>query len=93
MLLNLTSRYSVKARNHPYGGLYCDSSRGPSFGFGDLRACEPMLGEKNIISYASGHGYMIGGSKGTLKQGDINPLTGDKLIEEYEDLFTESTAT
>jgi hypothetical protein len=43
---------------------------------------------------------MIGGNKGSLKEGDINPLTGDKLIcrhfedeDEEEDLdFSESTA-
>ena len=31
-LLNLTNRYNVTARNHPFGGIFCDSVRGPSFG-------------------------------------------------------------
>ncbi len=36
MLLNLTNKYSVKARDHDFGGILCDSSYGPSFGIAEL---------------------------------------------------------
>jgi hypothetical protein len=32
MLLNLTNKYNVKARDHKYGGIRCASNIGPSFG-------------------------------------------------------------
>ena len=36
---------------------------------------------------------MIGGTEGTLKEGDINPLTKDKIINNgYGSFFTVSTA-
>ncbi len=56
-------------------------SYGFSFGYGELRADEPLLGEGNIISWVGEEGYMIGGTKGTLKEGDINPLTKDKIVK------------
>ncbi len=37
-------------------------------------------------------GYMIGGTKGTLKEGDINPLTKDKIVKKYLNFCSESTA-
>ncbi len=51
-----------------------------------------MLGEGNVISVVGREGFMIGGNKGTLKNGDTNPLTGDKLISTGYDLNSESTA-
>jgi hypothetical protein len=63
-----------------------------------------LLGEGNVLSNVGEDGFMIGGNKGSLKEGDINPLTGDKLKckhfedeDEYEDedeeaCFSESTA-
>ena len=54
---------------------------------------EPLLGEGNVTSFLGGDGFMIGGSKGALKEGDINPLTSDKIIKnEYEHLKSCSTA-
>ncbi len=41
------------------------------------------------MSHVSGDGFMIGGIKGTLKEGDINPLTGDTLDSK---LYSNSTA-
>ncbi len=35
---------------------------------------------------------MVGGNEGILKKGDINPLTGDKLIENGDELISKSTA-
>ncbi len=35
---------------------------------------------------------MVGGNEGCLKKGDINPLTGDKLIEHGKELISDSTA-
>ncbi len=37
-------------------------------------------------------GFMIGGSKGALKKGDINPLTSDKIIKDEKRLESCSTA-
>ena len=46
-----------------------------------------------MISYVGNDGFMIGGSKGALKEGDINPLTSDKIIKnEYGFLKSYSTA-
>jgi hypothetical protein len=38
-----------------------------------------LLGEGNVFSHVGGPGFMIGGNTDSLKEGDINPLTGDKL--------------
>ncbi len=35
---------------------------------------------------------MIGGTNGTLKEGDINPLTKDKIEKSYINFYSESTA-
>jgi hypothetical protein len=40
---------------------------------------EPFLGEGKVKSDVGESGFMIGGSKGALKEGDINPLTSDKI--------------
>ena len=54
---------------------------------------EPLLGEGNVRSLVGLDGFMIGGSKGALKEGDINPLTSDKIIKnEYGSLGSYSTA-
>ncbi len=37
-------------------------------------------------------GFMIGGSEGALKEGDINPLTSDKIIRVKSFLKSSSTA-
>jgi hypothetical protein len=71
------------------GGIWCGSSRGPSFGYGELWTDEPLLGEGNVRSVVGRDGFMIGGTKDNFKEGDINPLTGDKL-NEY--LCSKSTA-
>jgi hypothetical protein len=42
-----------------------------------------LLGEGKIVSYVGSEGYMIEGTKGTLKEGDINPLTKDKIVNRY----------
>ena len=72
MLLNLTNRYYVNARDHEYGGIWCRSIRGPSFGWNELLTREPLLGKDNVRSYVEKDGFLIGG-----KVGEINPLTGD----------------
>jgi hypothetical protein len=54
---------------------------------------EPFLGEGTVKSDVGESGFMIGGSKGALKEGDINPLTSDKIIKnEYGSLGSYSTA-
>jgi hypothetical protein len=50
MLLNITSRYSVKARENEYGGIFSNVNYGPSFGYGELYTNEPLLGERNVQS-------------------------------------------
>jgi hypothetical protein len=35
---------------------------------------------------------MIEGTKGTLKKGDINPLTKDKILTKWGEFYSESTA-
>ncbi len=52
---------------------------GPSFGYAELGTEEPLLGEWKVRSDAGRDGFMIGGSEGALKEGDINPLTSDKI--------------
>jgi hypothetical protein len=51
-----------------------------------------LLGEGKIESVVGNDGFMIGGNKGSLKEGDINPLTGDKLLKEFGDYSSKSTA-
>jgi|LauGreDrversion4_2_1035121.scaffolds.fasta_scaffold184764_1 hypothetical protein len=72
MLLNLTDRYNVEARDNYYGGIWCYSTRGPSFGNFELLTREPLLEKDNVRSFVEGDGFMIEG-----KVGDKNPLTGD----------------
>ena len=78
MLLNLTNRYYVNARDHARGGIECWSIRGPSFGNCELRTNEPLLGKDIVRSYVEKEGFLIGG-----KVGEINPLTRD-IIAEHE---------
>jgi len=91
MLLNLTSSFNVKARDHPHGGLQCFSDLGPSFGVMEFSTKEPLLGEGNVISCLSRDGFMIGGEHGSFNKGDIHPLTNDTLIDKYA-LKSKSTA-
>ena len=71
----------------------CHWSLGPSFGDGELLTDEPLLGEGNVRSLVGGPGFMIGGIESGLKEGDINPLTGDKLLKDKDgDYFSKSTA-
>jgi len=70
----------------------CHWSLGPSFGDGELLTKEPLLGEAKVISCVGCAGFMIGGNKGSLKEGDINPLTGDKLEDNEQNFFSRSTA-
>ena len=51
-----------------------------------------MLGEGKIVSFVGSEGYMIGGTKGTLKVGDINPLTKEKIVKSYGEFCSKSTA-
>ena len=78
MLLNLTNRYYVNARDNYKGGILCVSSFGPSFGNGELVTYSPLLGKDNVRSYVEKEGFLIGG-----KVGEINPLTRD-IIAEHE---------
>ena len=61
MLLNLTNRYNVNARDHKCGGIKCRESEGPSFGDSELRFDEPLLGKNNVKSYVESDGFNIGG--------------------------------
>jgi len=81
MILNLTNNNSFNARDNKDGGIYCMSISGPNFGSVELTASQPFLGEGRIISLVDCDGYMIGGAKGNLKSGDINPLTQDKISD------------
>ncbi len=76
MLLNLTNRYYVNARDNQYGGIRCHSLLGPSFGDAELVTNSPLLGKDNVRSYVEGFGFLIGG-----KVGEINPLTGDIIAK------------
>ncbi len=76
MLLNLTNRYYVNARDHKYGGIYCYSLWGPSFGDGELLTRQPLLGKDNVWSLVKKDGFLIGG-----KVGEINPLTRDIIAK------------
>ena len=67
------------ARDDDWGGIVCGSLKGPSFGDWELWTDEPLLGEGKVLSTVGRDGFMIGGNKGSLKEGDINPLTGDKI--------------
>jgi hypothetical protein len=88
MLLNLTDRYSVKARDHKYGGIWCSSNRGPSFGNVELWTCEPLLGDEKVLSRVVADGFKIPG-----KVGEINPLTTDAIIKpDLRDPHSLSTA-
>ncbi len=87
MLLNLTNRYYVNARDHKYGGIYCDSDCGPSFGDCDLVTDSPLLGKDNVKSLVELDGFLIGG-----KVGEINPLTRD-IIAKYENFSPHSRST
>jgi len=87
MLLNLTNRYYVNARDHWAGGIYCDSDCGPSFGNYELLTNSPLLGKDNVSSFVENDGFGIGG-----KVGDINPLTGD-IIARHGDRITLSRST
>jgi hypothetical protein len=52
-----------------------------------------LLGKGNVRSDVDERGFMIGGSEGALKEGDINPLTSDKIIKsKYGGLYSFSTA-
>jgi len=74
MLLNLTDKYAVKARDDDYRGIVCHSTLGPSFGLNELVAIEPFLGEGNLRSDVDYSGYKI-----PRNDDDINPITGGKL--------------
>ena len=62
MLLNLTNKYAVKARDDDFGGIYCSSSEGPSFGGDELVATEPFLGDGKLRSNVGYSGYDIPGN-------------------------------
>ena len=88
MLLNLTNRYYVNARDHPHGGIRCHSLLGPSFGSDELTTVQPLLGKDNVVSLVERYGFLIGG-----KVGEINPLTGDIIARhEGNDPHSRSTA-
>jgi hypothetical protein len=81
MLLNLTNKYLVYARDNYYGGIELKSSQGPSFGDGELLTREPLLGKDNVKSWVEKDGFGIRG-----KVGEINLITGDIIArrEGYE---------
>ncbi len=87
MLLNLTNRYYVNARDHKYGGIYCYYVTGPSFGEFELLTLEPLLGKDNVRSYVERDGFKIRG-----KVGEINLLTGD-IVARHENLPPHSRST
>lgn len=79
MLLNLTNRYSIKARDNGCGGIRQLLDGGPKFGSSELVMFEPFLRKGNVISQVNLDGFNIEG-----KAGDINPLTGDIIINPSE---------
>jgi hypothetical protein len=70
-----------------WGGIYCRPDFGPSFGLAELHTYSPLIGEENVISHVVKYGFMIGD-----KDGDINPLTGDTIIENSDNYLSGSTA-
>ncbi len=84
MLLNLTNKYAVQARDvSDYGGIYCNSSEGPSFGLDELVTKEPFLGDGKLRSDVGNSGYKIPGNKD-----DINPLIGEKIDDKKRSFGT-----
>ena len=59
MLLNLTNKYNVKAKDHKYGGIRCASNIGPSFGEYELDTGQPLLGEGKVLSCVDCEVFMI----------------------------------
>jgi hypothetical protein len=47
-----------------------------------------LLGEGKVASCVGRDGFMIGGTRGNFKEGDINPLTGDELNENLSSYST-----
>ena len=80
MLVNLTDEYFFKARDNDWGGVWCNSGHGPSFGYKELLTNEPLLGKDKVLSFINNSGFRIGG-----KEGDINPLTGDIIVRDNND--------
>ena len=87
MLLNLTNRYYVNARDDQYGGILCASYKGPSFGDSELVTYSPLLGKDKVRSYVELNGFKIGG-----KVGEINPLTRD-IVTRLENYLPHSRST
>ena len=73
--MNLTRNVSFAARDDGYGGIYCDKSYGPVFGNSELEVY-PEGKEGQLCSCVEWSGFWIPG-----KVGEINPLTGDKIVK------------
>ena len=73
--MNLTRNVSFAARDDQYGGIRCHNNRGPVFGNAEL-VVYPEGKEGQLWSLVECSGYKIPG-----KVGEINPLTGDKIVK------------
>ncbi len=73
--MNLTQNVSFAARDHDCGGIYCHKDRGPIFGNWELEVY-PDGKEEQLWSKVKKSGFKIRG-----KVGEINPLTGDKIVQ------------
>ena len=72
--MNLTRNVSFAARDYEYGGIYCDNNNGPVFGNSELEVY-PEGKEGQLWSWVDYSGFKIPG-----KVGEMNPLTGNKLV-------------
>ena len=84
--MNLTQNVSFAARDDNLGGIYCHNNRGPVFGNSEL-VVYPSGKEGQLWSFVEGPGYKIPG-----KVGEINPLTGDEIVQlwRFDDPNSES---
>ena len=84
--MNLSRNVSFAARDDWYCGIICDKDLGAKFGGGDL-VVYPEGKEGQLWSCVEYSGFKIPG-----KVGEINPLTGDKIVEpgDYDNPRSES---
>ena len=84
--MNLTRNVSFAARDDNCGGILCDNNRGPVFGNWELEVYRG--GGQNLWSFVEWLGFWIPG-----KVGETNPLTGDKIVTNYNNWNPHSEST
>ena len=85
--MNLTRNFSFASRDDYYGGIFCPKDGGPFFGNWELTV-HPYGKEGQLWSCVEYSGFKIPG-----KVGETNPLTGDKIVSNINDMFPHSEST